>query len=141
MRHRWKKRTSYFTFKTKEEADSGFAALQYAVEAQRERNSRVRLASTIRAIELSGTVLGDLDSGIKCPICYMVFSESDKPVADHDHKSGLGRSLLCGKCNSGIGFFRDDILSIRRAALYIGAWKAKHKNHVRNAADPLRAES
>ena len=52
-----------------------------------------------------------------CAICF-----SEDPIIgntfsiDHDHTTGAVRGLLCMKCNSGIGFFDDDVERIIRAS-------------------------
>lgn len=38
---------------------------------------------------------------------------------DHDHTSGKVRGLLCGRCNAGVGYFRDDPALMEQAAIYI----------------------
>ena len=38
---------------------------------------------------------------------------------DHCHKEGHIRHLLCNDCNSGLGFFNDNPLLLRRAANYL----------------------
>jgi len=38
---------------------------------------------------------------------------------DHDHKTGQIRGLLCNDCNSALGFFKDDIQVLRKAAKYL----------------------
>lgn len=50
---------------------------------------------------------------------------------DHEHSDGqctkeMVRGLLCSHCNNGIGRFRDDIPTIRRAISYLEAWKQKN---------------
>lgn len=41
---------------------------------------------------------------------------------DHDHKTGKVRSLLCARCNLGLGSLRDDAALCRRAADYLLMW-------------------
>lgn len=59
-----------------------------------------------------------------CAICmHMEWAERNGRVfdlaVDHDHHTGNLRGLLCGKCNIGLGFFRDEPQLLRRAADYI----------------------
>lgn len=43
----------------------------------------------------------------KCCICKSDFRET-KACLDHNHTTGVIRGILCGHCNSGIGFFREN---------------------------------
>ena len=50
-----------------------------------------------------------------CPICG-----SEEPlVIDHDHSTGEVRGLICQPCNKGLGFFRDNIESMKNAITYL----------------------
>ena len=50
-----------------------------------------------------------------CPICRKRPAEH----VDHDHKSGKVRAILCEMCNGGLGQFKDDPATIRRAITYL----------------------
>lgn len=45
--------------------------------------------------------------------------------ADHDHKTGRFRALLCHKCNRAIGLFGDDPELMEKAAAYVRAHAAR----------------
>lgn len=55
-----------------------------------------------------------LAQGGVCAICLIVPGEH----VDHCHASGQVRGILCFNCNNGLGHFRDDVLMLRRAAMY-----------------------
>ncbi len=56
-----------------------------------------------------------VDATPHCPICG-----SEEPlVVDHDHSTGEVRGLICQPCNKGLGFFRDNIQSMKNAINYL----------------------
>lgn len=64
----------------------------------------------------------------KCAICRKVCESYRNLSIDHDHKccptsaKSCGkcvRGLLCAACNHGLGNFRDNIDSLRRAIVYL----------------------
>lgn len=52
----------------------------------------------------------------KCLICL---EQMLRPCLDHSHKTLEVRGLLCNRCNSGLGYFQDNIERLRRAIVHI----------------------
>jgi hypothetical protein len=52
-------------------------------------------------------------------------SKMEKPNQDHNHKTGELRGLLCGACNIGIGYFKEDIEALKRAIKYLEKYQNK----------------
>lgn len=67
-----------------------------------------------------------------CKICRGVL---EKPHIDHCHTTGKVRGILCGHCNAGLGFFRDNPEFLRAAASYVEeadtGFKANHEKILR----------
>ncbi len=51
----------------------------------------------------------------ECAICGSI----DDLHIDHNHSTGLFRDILCGRCNRGLGLFKDDANLLIRATDYI----------------------
>jgi site-specific DNA-adenine methylase len=53
----------------------------------------------------------------KCGICRTVFSDKKPYIAsvDHNHHTGKIRGLLCGRCNSAIGLFKEDLIILKNS--------------------------
>lgn len=58
-----------------------------------------------------------VSQGGVCAICRMKPKEA--LVVDHCHKSQEVRGLLCGRCNKGLGLFKDDPERLRIGAAYL----------------------
>lgn len=53
-------------------------------------------------------------------LCAICNKPSHKTLfIDHDHVTGKVRGLLCSHCNTGIGFFKDDIAALANAIKYL----------------------
>jgi Recombination endonuclease VII. len=60
----------------------------------------------------------------QCAICGKFF-KSTTPHIDHDHETGLVRGLLCSKCNTGLGMFKDNPRFLASAIVYLETAKAR----------------
>jgi hypothetical protein len=60
----------------------------------------------------------DSQNGV-CAICGKINSNNKLLFVDHCHTTGKVRGLLCDKCNSGLGFFRDNISLLLAAIEYL----------------------
>lgn len=54
-----------------------------------------------------------------CAICGRVFSDDLYACVDHDHGDGHIRGVLCRKCNTGLGMFRDNLELLIKAVQYL----------------------
>lgn len=59
--------------------------------------------------------------GNRCAICPSESGDGDgsRLFLDHCHATGRVRGLLCNRCNSALGYMRDDPSLLRRAANYL----------------------
>ena len=66
-----------------------------------------------------GLTLDERDSLIasvgRCEVC----GDDGILVVDHDHETGRVRGVLCNRCNSGLGFFRDNPDYLVNAVKYL----------------------
>lgn len=54
-----------------------------------------------------------------CEICGGSTKRGLGLVPDHDHKTGKLRAMLCDRCNTGLGLFRDDPMILAGALAYL----------------------
>jgi hypothetical protein len=59
--------------------------------------------------------------GKVCGIC----GSEEELVVDHCHETNAIRGVLCGPCNYGLGFFKDEIGRMESAIRYLSAFKEK----------------
>lgn len=64
----------------------------------------------------------DAQDGL-CWICRIKLTTktgtTETICVDHCHKTGKRRALLCRRCNSGLGMFKDDAEIVFRASIYL----------------------
>jgi recombination endonuclease VII len=57
--------------------------------------------------------------GERCAICRTAEPSGNGWCLDHDHALGNVRGVLCFKCNTGLGLFKDDPRSLSAAIDYL----------------------
>lgn len=80
--------------------------------------------------------------GERCAICRTKDPGLKGFAVDHDHKSGSVRGLLCGRCNTALGSFKEDPNLLKVAALYVanggvmpsGGDSVNHPKHYNSAS-------
>lgn len=55
----------------------------------------------------------------KCPVCNQELGEITETAIDHNHDTGEFRGVLHKECNRGLGLFKDNPETLRRAAEYL----------------------
>jgi hypothetical protein len=95
---------------------------------RRTHPERVREHNRKRKLKLVGWTLelfdaANLAQGGKCAICGELCVTGNHLSADHDHKTGKPRGLLCLKHNVALGMFDDDPALLTAAITYL----RKHK--------------
>lgn len=63
-----------------------------------------------------------------CGLCLEPLKSSGRICVDHDYITGKVRSILCIKCNTGLGMFNESAEALRNAADYLD-------NHRNNKGD------
>jgi hypothetical protein len=62
------------------------------------------------------------EQGGVCAICLSKCPTGRALAVDHSHLTGKVRGLLCNRCNTGLGSFKDNPARLRKAAEYIESW-------------------
>lgn len=57
----------------------------------------------------------------RCAICKEICTTGRRLAVDHNHQTGAIRGLLCGRCNRGIGHFRDNPELLKSVIIYLTA--------------------
>ena len=81
------------------------------------RESHLKLKYNLD-IETYNQMLQNQDN--KCFICSYEFGQKQGDTyVDHCHTTSVVRGLLCQKCNSGLGYFKDNVKSLAKAIEYL----------------------
>lgn len=103
--------------------------LQSRCKACCQERAKARTITSRRAynfMHLYGITLEEYDNMLtvqdnRCAICHTPAAKSTKGrlVVDHCHDTGIVRGLLCGKCNQGLGSFKDSAARLAAARRYL----------------------
>lgn len=94
----------------------------YKTHNQRpEIKKKLKVRQLWRYYGLTPEALASLISGQGnvCAICKSTHWGPSGPNVDHNHITGVIRGILCGRCNTGIGFLCDNPKIMRAAADYL----------------------
>ena len=86
----------------------------YDPEKQREKLYMRRYGITIKDYDKMYE-----DQNGKCAICKKEKTIKNNFYVDHCHKTKKVRGLLCMRCNSGIGYFKDNTQLMKKAIEYL----------------------
>ena len=63
------------------------------------------------------------EQGRKCAVCASLVTTGNGWNTDHDHITGKVRGILCLHCNTLLGYAKDDVDTLRAAAMYIETFR------------------
>ena len=89
---------------------------------QKHREERLRRCREYHYAKKYGITISGLKRMLQsqqgiCPICNEKIGETY--ALDHDHQTGRIRAILCSNCNTGLGFFKENIALLGRALIYL----------------------
>lgn len=80
---------------------------------------RAALPSRYHGMTYAQLLLKLKAQGNRCGICRTDSPGKARWHGDHDHKTGKFRGVLCGRCNLGLGLFRDNVDLLTQARRYL----------------------
>lgn len=89
------------------------------------QTKRTRDQHREHTLQKYGLTLEDYDQLVEeqdgvCAICKGTdFGKHGRMFVDHNHETGEIRGLLCNRCNSGLGLFKDNTASLLNAIQYL----------------------
>jgi hypothetical protein len=108
-----------------------------AREKMRVCNRRVTLARKHDGMALDEYDVMFAAQGGVCAICLRpptVQQRKANLAVDHDHATGKRRSLLCNRCNLGLGYLDDDSALLHAAARYLESHAAQQNVERKSAS-------
>ncbi len=69
--------------------------------------------------------------------CAVCGDSMEKPYVDHNHRSGRIRGLLCYRCNTGLGFMRENTRILLAAVEYLTLHKSDARQDEIELAEKL----
>ena len=105
---------------SRENYDKAKAGRKYRASADKIRDKRLRAKFGISLAEYRDKLI---EQGAICPGCGATPEMNGKDFAvDHNHSTGEIRGLLCGRCNSAIGFLRENENIALNIIQYLRRW-------------------
>ena len=83
------------------------------------RDRSARLPSRYHGFTYTEVLARLAKQGGGCGICAITTPGNARWHGDHDHVTGKFRGVLCGRCNMGLGLFRDDPKLLVAARRYL----------------------
>lgn len=116
------RRSNYFKNPVKKDLINKRRRRNYSTDggARRERNRKNSLK------QLYGLTVEQYDDlrkqqDYKCAICNIHEKDAvrGKLYVDHSHITGENRGLLCAKCNSALGLFKENVVTMQNAVKFL----------------------
>lgn len=86
--------------------------------ANRHRN---RITLIVRKYGVTRDEAEELEKVTNCQICGDSFETKKQRHVDHCHTTGKVRGVLCSRCNTGLGLFKDSPDRLRKAIEYLAS--------------------
>lgn len=95
------------------------AGRKYVANNREKQKNYNREFRTFFTPEVFAQRLAEQDNA--CAICHVDFETTDSMHihADHEHRTGKSRGVLCRSCNLGLGYFNDSTILFERAIEYL----------------------
>src|SRR6202034_180751 len=133
---RWRAKNLEETRRKQREAARRWRAAHPEEHREAQRRQQAKIANTpgkrrdynLKGLYGKSNAQYEADLAAQGGICAVCGEIKDKPLHyDHDHRccpksktcGKCLRGLLCSDCNSGLGFFRDDIETLKQAITYL----------------------